>query len=188
MTRNDVDRDALSLEQSFYAGESAEWLEKLRRKTDAEQQREALREVVQVKDDAFINRLVALGIRAETAVALRIIPLVVVAWADGPPDERECEAVLRAASERALTAERTARRMLDVWLRREPDPALLARWKTYVARIWNRFTFEEQWQMRKNLLGSAREVAEAAGGFLGLTSGISAKEKAVLRELEELLS
>jgi hypothetical protein len=52
--------------------------------------------------------------------------------------------------------------------------------------VWNRFTSAEQWQMRQNLLGSAREVAEAAGGILGLLS-ISAGEKAVLQDLESVL-
>jgi hypothetical protein len=64
---------------------------------------------------------------------------------------------------------------------------LLETWKTYVKRLWGRFTSEERWRMRENLLGSAREVAEAAGGFLGLTSKISAAERRVLEELEKML-
>ena len=36
--------------------------------------------------------------------------------------------------------------------------------------------------------GDPREVAEAAGSFLGLTSGISAREDAVLQELERVVS
>ncbi len=42
--------------------------------------------------------------------------------------------------------------------------------------------------MRHTLLGAAREVAEAAGSFLGITSGISARENAVLQELERVVS
>jgi hypothetical protein len=56
-----------------------------------------------------------------------------------------------------------------------------------VRRVWDRFTTDEQLQMRHNLLGAAREVATAAGSFLGITSGISAREQAVLEELDKLV-
>jgi len=42
--------------------------------------------------------------------------------------------------------------------------------------------------VRKVGLERARGVAEAAGGFLGLGSRISAKERAVLAEMEQLLA
>ena len=41
--------------------------------------------------------------------------------------------------------------------------------------------------MREHVLQSAREVAEAAGGMLGLTSKISAAERKVLHEMERVL-
>jgi hypothetical protein len=41
--------------------------------------------------------------------------------------------------------------------------------------------------MRESIVGRAREIAEAAGGFLGVSS-ISSQEKALLEELERVLS
>jgi hypothetical protein len=39
--------------------------------------------------------------------------------------------------------------------------------------------------LKQDLLGRARGVAEAAGGFLGLGKRISSAEQAVLTELEQ---
>jgi hypothetical protein len=153
-----------------------------------EMNREALRAVVRIQDNAFLDRLIRMDIGPDRALALKLIPLVFVAWADGQPDPREREAVLRAAGTLGFAATPAARAVLENWLSNRPDPTLLDRWKKEVKRIWNRFTPEEQWQMRQNTLGAARGVAEAAGGFLGLIRKVSAKEDALLGELEALLS
>jgi hypothetical protein len=183
---DDLKQETEALERAFFAP-GVPLDESLRRRSATEQRRDALRDVVGIKDEAFLNRLLAMEIRPETVVALRIIPLVFVAWADGAPNDRERAAVLKAATERGVTAKQMAGRMLKVWLAQEPSPALLPMWKKYMSRIWNRFTFEEQSQMRQTLLLSTREIAEAAGSFLGLTSGISPKERSILSEFEELL-
>ena len=110
-----------------------------------------------------------------------------VAWADGKLDDREREAILEAARERGVTADRIGRQLLKDGLARRPDPKLFASWKSYVGRLWGYFTADERWQMRSNCLKSVREVAEAAGGILGLTSKISAEERRVIEEIEKLL-
>lgn len=184
---NDEHETGNRLDRMFFGNAHAALLGELKTKTGTEAQREALRGVVRIKDNAFLDRLIVLGIRPETALALRLIPLVFVAWADGEVHERERQAVLRAAREQGLAAERRSQEMLVEWLSHPPDPRLLDLWKDYIKRMWDRFTDDEQWQMRNNLLGSAREVAEAAGGFLGLTSGISAAERRLLEELESVV-
>ena len=73
--------------------------------------------------------------------------------------------------------------MLGDWLERKPDPRILEMWKEFIGKIWGRFTPEEQERMRDRLLTGTREVARAAGGFLGLKS-ISAAEQKVLDDLE----
>jgi tellurite resistance protein len=188
MTREtDLKKDAARLVEAFFAGENAGLLEELRRKTEEDERRKMLREVVKIQDEAFLSRLVALGLSPETALAIALIPLVFVAWADGRLDDREREAILEAARERGVTAGRIGRQLLKDGLARKPDPRLLSFWKTYVGRLWGCFTADERWQMRRNVLQSAREVAEAAGGILGLTSKISAEERRVLEDLEKML-
>jgi tellurite resistance protein len=188
MKPNGINPDARNLEDEFFAREHAKLLEGLRRKKEREERREALRQVVRIKDEAFLDHLLALGVGPETVLALRLIPLVVVAWADGKMDDAERKAVLRAAEERGVAAESTTRQLLEGWLARKPEPRLLELWKQYVGSIWSSFSDDEQWEMRRYLLDAAQEVAEAAGGFLGLTAKISKEEQAVLDDLKQTLA
>ena len=174
------------LEDAFFARENAKLLEELRKKAEREERRETLRRVVGIQDDAFLDRLIALGIGPERAMVLRLTPLVFVAWADGSVDDREREAIVRAATKQGIAAEDTARQVLGDWLTRKPDQRILEMWKEYMRQVWEKFTPEEQLQMRSNLLTATREVAQAAGGFLGLKA-ISAAEQKVLDELESVV-
>ncbi len=183
----DLRKDAARLEESFFAGDHHRLLEELRLESEESERRRRLSAVVKIKDPAFLNRLAAIGFSPETALAIVLIPLIAVAWADGKLDDREREAILEAARERGVTAERIGLQLLKDGLARQPDPKLLASWKAYVGRLWSYFTADERWAMRNNCLKSVREVAEAAGGILGLGSKISAEERRVIEEIEKLL-
>ena len=179
-------KDAIDLEEAFFARKHAELLEDLRKRDQKEQRREALRKIVSIKDDAFLDRLIAFDITPERALALRMIPLIFVAWADGAIDDREREAILRAAEQEGLTYETATSKVLSDWLETPPDQRVLTLWKTYIRKIWERFTPDEQWQMRENLIEATQKVATAAGGFLGIGK-ISAAEKAVLDDLRSIV-
>jgi tellurite resistance protein len=183
----DLDSYGEGLARAFFTGANAPLLAELRKRTEAEQEREALRETVGIKDETFLRRLQALGVRSEAAVALVMVPLVLVAWGDGTLDEKERAAILEAAQQRGIAAERIARELLKNGLARKPDPKLLPTWIAYARRLWGRFTADERWAMRENLLRSARQVAEATGGLFGLTSRVSAGERKVLHEIEAVL-
>jgi hypothetical protein len=62
---------------------------------------------------------------------------------------------------------------------------LLAAWKAYVAGLSRTLDVHAKQALKQDLLGRARVVAEAAGGFLGLGKRISSAEQAVLTELEQ---
>jgi len=57
----------------------------------------------------------------------------------------------------------------------------------YTRGIWEQLTESEKVLMRESIVGKARDIAEAAGGFLGLAS-ITPQEAALLEELEKVLS
>jgi tellurite resistance protein len=184
---HESNKQSSELENAFFVRENAKLLAELRRRAEHESLREQLREVVQIKDAAFLDRLIALGITPATALALRLIPLVFVAWADGTLDAKEREAVYAAARKSSVAAGEAAHGLLDDWLGRMPDPHLLDLWKQYVGHLWGSFTADERWQMRTNLLQSAHEVAKASGGLFGLTSKVSAEERKVLEQFEQML-
>ncbi len=183
MKKKSIFADARALEDAFFTKENARLLEQLKEK----QKREALREVVQIKDETFLDRLIELGIGPETVLALTLVPLIAVAWADGTLDGRERDAIIKAAEQKGVSPETAGHQLLETWLSRRPERELFDSWKQYVRGIWETFTDEERQRMRERTLDWALAVAEASGGFLGMISKVSPAERVVIKELEKVL-
>jgi hypothetical protein len=188
MKKHPLNPDARKLEEKFFAEENRLLLQRLREKSDLEARRAAMREVMPTADDAFVDHMLELGIGPETALAVTFLPLVMVAWADGEISPKERDALLKAAEERGVTPGSAACEVLGSWLEHKPGSELTEAWKRYVQTMRSDLSDEESGVMRERMLGLARGVAEAAGGFLGLTSKISEAEQKVLDELERALS
>jgi hypothetical protein len=180
-------KEAKDLEETFFAKENERLLRELREKAKLEEKRKALQAVVKAKDSSIIEHLLELGVGPESILAVSLVPLAAVSWADGSLDDKERKAILRAASERGVQPGSANYTMLEAWLKEKPSQKLMDAWKKYARGIWEQLTKEEQVLMRVNIVGRAREVAEAAGGFLGVSS-ISPKEEALLKELEKVVS
>jgi hypothetical protein len=177
--------DARDLEEEFFARENQRLLEHLKDKRDQSAKRAALRQVMPSADDEFVDHILELGIGPEMVLAITLVPLVVVAWADGDIAPREREAIMKAAEERGVAPKTAPYEVLESWLKHKPGPALVQAWRRYVKTLGTDLSPQERDQVRERGLGLAREVAEAAGGFLGL-SKISAAERAALEELEQI--
>jgi len=180
-------KQAKDLEETFFAKENERLLRELQEKAKLDEKRKALQSVIKVKDAAFIEHLLDLGVGPESVLAVTLIPLAAVSWADGRLEEKERKAVLQAASERGINPGSANYTMLETWLKQKPSDKVMEAWKKYARGVWEQLTKEEQITMRLSVVGRAREVAEAAGGLLGVGS-ISPQEKALLEELEKVLS
>jgi hypothetical protein len=110
-----------------------------------------------------------------------------VVWADGAIDAKERAAILKAAEERDMHAGTPSHELLKTWLETQPADSIVEAWKTYIDNVWPQLERHEREAMRLRLLDLARGVAEAAGGFLGLGSKISAAERAILDEIDAAL-
>jgi hypothetical protein len=176
------------LEDAFFARENARLLEDLRVEARKKERRQAMRDVMSIKDEALVDHLLELGLGPETVLAVTLVPLAVVAWADGSIQPQERAAILKAASDKGLTPGSLGWQMLESWLSKRPEPTLVEAWKRYVKSFWPSLTEKERDEIRAMGLERAQHVAEAAGGFLGLTSKISAAEQAALDEMATLLA
>jgi hypothetical protein len=78
--------------------------------------------------------------------------------------------------------------LLEHWLKRRPGAEMLHAWKHYVKGLCQRLDAQEIEKLQHELLDRARQVAQAAGGFLGLGDKMSPAERAVLGELEQAFS
>jgi hypothetical protein len=74
--------------------------------------------------------------------------------------------------------------LLEQWLAEPPPPEMLIKWKAYIEALSATLSKEARQALKSTLLGRARGIADAAGGFLGIGSRVSSEEKTVLDELE----
>jgi hypothetical protein len=109
-----------SLEASFFAKQNAALLERMRAQREKQSRGEDLARVSLIRDPEVIDKLVELGLDAASWVALSLVPLVEVAWADGAIERRERDAILAAAVEQGIEPGSPSRSMLESWLCSRP--------------------------------------------------------------------
>lgn len=174
-----------ALEDSFFAKQNAKLIEDLRKTHDGELQVRGLSAASGITDSTVLHSLVDHGITAETLAALALIPLVAVAWADGTVEDRERKAVMEGARASGINEGGISHALLEHWLGERPGPDLLETWKGYTRALVATLSWDLRESLKDDLLGRARDVARAAGGFLGLGPKISPEESEVLAELEQ---
>ena len=172
------------LEDAFFLKEDQKLIEKYKQLKQMEETKQKLSELSGVKDEAILNKMIELNIRPETLVSLLMVPLVEVAWADGEVDEKEKQAILSAAEKKGITKGGIELDVLERWLAHKPDAKLLETWIHYTRALCERMQPVGRVALKEDLLGRARGIAEAAGGFLGLGNKISDAEESMLRQLE----
>ncbi|MCG6948864.1 MAG: hypothetical protein LJE93_08130 [Acidobacteria bacterium] len=175
---------AKALEESFFAKENERILRELREASVREEKKKEFREYLDIDDDEIVNALVDLEVEPETLVAFSLVPLVEVAWADGEIQQGEREAIIKAAVERGVDETSPTCNLLRNWLQTKPSPELLEVWKSYVEALKPSLGDRAKAHLRDGTLDRAREIADAAGGFLGVAT-ISAAEKKMIEELEQ---
>jgi hypothetical protein len=174
-----------ALEESFFAKENARLVERLKAKKDKSVARDGLRRISGVKDTELLDKLVELEIGPDTWAAVSLLPLVEVAWADGQMEEKERRAILSSAEADGVAAGTPSFDLLQGWLERRPDARLIEVWGEYIVGVCAHLGASERAAFKREILGRARAIAEAAGGLLGMGNKISDHEANVLTELEK---
>jgi uncharacterized tellurite resistance protein B-like protein len=172
-----------ALDEKFYREQDTALLEYLRSQADEEQRRARIAEVTHIDDVAVLDNLIDAGVTAESFVALSLYPLVRVAWADGQISDSERVAVLRAAADEGISIDSANYRLLQGWLEDCPDSALQSAWQNYARALARKLDAKHVEAVQHSTLRRARQVADAAGGFLGLGNRISKNEELALLDL-----
>jgi len=173
-----------SLEDAFFRKRDAELIAEMRRREQRQSRKKALAEVSGITDDDVLDELVEHDIHAETLAAFTIVPLVEMAWADGTIQPAERKILLVAIEEAGLPKEGVAFKLMKQWLTRRPEPKMIGLWQNYTKALLAELPADAGQHIKQTVLGQARALAEAAGGFLGL-GRMSKEEAKVLRSLEK---
>lgn len=175
------------LEEEFFARENRELLGRMRAKQSEQEQRDALREASGIADDVMLDCFLEMGLAAETVAALTLVPLVEVAWSDGTLDRKERETILASARERpGVGGGGLATSLLENWLDNRPDESLFKAWEGYARALADQMDEATKERFRGDILDLVHEVAEAAGGTLGI-GRVSRAERETIARIEACL-
>jgi hypothetical protein len=172
-----------ALEDQFYEKENAEKLSAMKGKLDTQRSKDELRKASGMTDDAVLDKLVNLGLKANTIAALSLVPLIQVAWADGEIQDNERTAILQGAHGKGLEKGTDGYELLQAWLAKQPSDELIEAWEAYIKSLAAQLNDEQNRLLKNQIVGFAKMVAASAGGFLGIGK-VSASEEKVLSRIE----
>jgi hypothetical protein len=172
-----------ALENQFYEKQDQEKLAAMKDKLDAQSSKDDLRKASGMTDDAVLDKLVHLGMKANTIAALSLVPLIEVAWADGEIQDNERTAILQGAHGKGLEQGSDGYELLQSWLKSKPSSELLDAWEAYIKALASQLNDEQNRLLKNQIVGFAKMVAASAGGFLGI-GRVSATEEKVLARIE----
>jgi hypothetical protein len=167
-------------EEDYFQRKERELIEKLRKRREAEAQRQELSEGTGTSNEEVLQTLQDLGYTRDTVLLLHLIPLISVAWADDKVTGPERELIIEAAKLRGIDEDSGAYKQLDDWLTNRPSEKFVDQTLRVIANLAETNTAEETATRRQNLLELATRVAAASGGILGFGNKISAEEQDVL--------
>jgi len=172
-----------ALENQFFDKENKAKISAMKDKLDAQKTREELRKASGMSDDTVLDKLVELGLRANTIAALSLVPLITVAWADGTIQDNERSAILQGAHGKGLEQGTDGYELLQTWLTKKPDGQLFEAWEAYIKALAGQLNDEQNRLLKNQIVGFAKMVATSAGGILGFGK-VSGTEEKVLNRIE----
>lgn len=176
-----------ALEEAFFRRVDTELLDNLRTRLARDQELERLAADTGIHDQDVLQELLDLNFTPQNLLALWLVPLTQVAWADGRVERAEREAVLAALLKHGYTADSPAWHLLQSWLDHEPCDAVLTAWQDYARATVESAGDKRLILLRHELRNRAREVAQAAGGVFGFRS-VSQSESMVLDQIDKALT
>lgn len=139
-----------------------------------------------MKIDAWLAEL---KIPRENYRLVMLLPMVYVAWADGRMQSAERELILQIAADRGLL-ENGGRETLDQWLSVAPSTARLRTDLAILNELCSSHSKTDDdfdADCSQLLIAYCQDVADAAGGMLGLKPSRNESEQAALKMIANAL-
>jgi hypothetical protein len=175
-----------ALEDQFFKHHDEKLIQKLKEASLHDATKEELRTLTGITNEQVLSSLADLKVGGGAAVmVMSLYPLVEVAWADGAIATAEREAILQLSAGIGLKLGSPGSEYLAKWLDKKPEALWHSLWTDYVKALVPLMSPADRELLKASLLGRARVVAEASGGFLGVAWRVSDAEQVVLAQLEQ---
>lgn len=179
--------DGGQAEDAYFAAQDMAARQKIREQLAAKAAAEHERRQGALKrggdDHSLAERLADLGLDGDTAHALHLVPMVVVAWADGKVSGAERGAIAAAEAAHGIEPHSPAANFVASLLEEPIDPTVRQEMLAVL-----RDMLAAQDKHPHSLLELAQEVAAASGGLFGFGNRISDDERELLDQLAASLA
>ncbi len=141
------------------------------------------------KED-IINSLQDLGITGENYRLLSLLPLVLVAWADGRVQRAEKKRIVEIAESEGFL-HKSNEAMVENWLTQQPSRDYYDKGFKVLVELGRRQRGEGSditTQTLSDLVDLSVDIAQAAGGLFGRSRSISVHERTALHTLAQALT
>jgi hypothetical protein len=165
-----------ALENQFFANLDSRLLEELKVKQDHDSLLAEFARISGTQDTVILEAIYKLGVSPQSFTALRVFPLVAVAWADGTLDDAHF-----------LLKQSPAGQLLEMWLDKKPASELFDAWETYAKSLVASLPSHEADELKKALVNEIHTVATSSGGLLGW-SAVSSGESKALKRIEAAMT
>jgi hypothetical protein len=149
---------------------------------EAKQQLEA----VGLKDQKLVEQLAGLGVTPAGLMAVQVVPLVLVAWANHGVNPKERKLVMEQAIRFGVQQYSEAHALIEHWLDHRPSPLMLDTWKRLLKHELESICPKS----REQLVALSKEqmvaVARCSGGFLGFLR-VTGNERKLIAAISKVL-
>ena len=169
-----------ALESEFFNQQDQKAIAALKSKIERQDATSALAAHVGLENTSVVNALIDNGITVETFLAIKLTPLVLVAWADNHLDDSERESILAKAKEKGVSDDIMS--VVSNWMSHQPSSTLKHAWVSFMTEYVQSLEGPHRNALKAEILGDSTDVAAASGGFFGFGS-ISEPEQELIDEL-----
>ncbi|MFT3711296.1 MAG: hypothetical protein QM817_27000 [Archangium sp.] len=185
MSHESLDDRRKALEEQFFQKHDKELVQKLKDAEEKKHSREELQRLTGISNEQVLNALAELKVGGAATLVMSLFPIIEVAWADGTLDAKEHAVILDLARTIGLEKDSPAWGYLSKWLQEKPELTWHTLWVDYVKALCAKMKADDKAMLKATVLGRARVVAEASGGFMGLAFRMSETERKMLEKLEQ---
>ena len=185
MAHDSFDDRRKALEEQFFQQHDKELVQKLKDAAEKQHSREEIARLTGISNDQVLNSLAELKVGGAATLVMSLFPIIEVAWADGKLDSKEHAVIMDLAHTIGLEKGSPAFAYLEKWLAEKPELQWHDLWANYVKALSAKMKPDDKAMLKATVLGRARVVAEASGGFMGLAFRLSETERAMLEKLEQ---